>query len=75
MDNIIPNHKLLSRTELDTKTRQTPFSENSRHCEKKTKPNALLQNKSKQIHCLKTKTTTKLHSNVEIFNLQTYAGI
>ena len=26
MDNIIPNHKLL-RTELDTKKRQTPFSE------------------------------------------------
>ena len=25
MDNIIPNHKLLSRTELDTEKRQTPF--------------------------------------------------
>ena len=27
MDNIIPNHKLLSRTLLDTKKRQTSFSE------------------------------------------------
>ena len=48
MDNTIPNHKLLSRTELDTKTRQTPFSEKSRPWVKKTyysKPNALLQKK------------------------------
>ena len=36
MDNIIPIHKLLSRTELDTKKRQTPFSEKSRPCVKKT---------------------------------------
>ena len=42
MDNITPNHKLLSRTLLDTKKRQTSFSEKSRPCIKKpTKPNAL----------------------------------
>ena len=41
MDNIIPNHKLLSKTELDTEKRQTPFSVKSRRCVKKTKPNAL----------------------------------
>ena len=82
MDNIIPNHKLLSRTELDTKKRQMPFSEKSRPCVKKpTTPNALLQKKkqknkqSKQIRCLKTKATTKLQSNVKIFILQTYSEI
>ena len=52
MDNTIPNHKLLSRTELDTKMRQKPFSENNRPCVKKpTKPNALLQ-KRKQTYPL-----------------------
>ena len=35
MDNIIPNHKLLSRTELDSKKRPTPFNEKSRPCVKK----------------------------------------
>ena len=46
MNNIIPNHKLLSRTEVDTKKGQTPFSEKSHPCVKKpTKPNALLQTK------------------------------
>ena len=49
MDNIIPNHKRLSRTELDTKKRPTPFSKKSRPCAKKpTKPNALLQKKKKK---------------------------
>ena len=53
MDNIIPNHKLLSKTELDTKKRQTPFSEKSHPCVKKpTKPNALLQKKKKQTNLL-----------------------
>ena len=74
MDNIIPNHTLLSQTELDTKKRQTLFSEKSRPCVKKpTRPNALLQKKSKQIRNLKTKTTTKLHSNIKIFTLQMYS--
>ena len=46
MDNIIPNHKLLRGTELDTSKRQTPFSEKSCPSVKKpTKPNALLQKK------------------------------
>ena len=46
MDNIIPNHKLQSRTELDTKKRLTPFREKSCPCVKKpTKPNALLKKK------------------------------
>ena len=72
MDHIIPNHKFLSTTELGTKKRQPPFSERSRPCVKKTtKPNALLQKKSKQIRRLKTKTTTKLQSKVEVFILQT----
>ena len=31
--------------------------------------------KKKKIHCFKTKPTTKLHSNDEIFILQTYSGI
>ena len=67
MDKIIPNHKVLSRTELDTKKRQMPLSEKSRPWVKKPpEPNALLQKKSKQIRCLKMKTTTKLHSNVKI---------
>ena len=76
MDNI-PNHKLLRRTELDTKKRQTLFSEKSRPCVKKlTKPNTpFAKKKSKQIRCLKTKTITILHANVEIFILQTYSGI
>ena len=52
MENTIPNHKLLSRTELDAKKRQTSFSEKSRFCVKKpTKPNALLQ-KQKQTNPL-----------------------
>ena len=41
------------------------FSEKSRPCVKK----------SKQIRYLKTKTTTKLHSNVKIFILQMYSWI
>ena len=43
MDNIIPYHKLLSRTLLDTKKRRTSFSEKSRPCIKKKtyQPNAL----------------------------------
>ena len=72
MDGIIPNHKLLCRTELDTKKKLTPFSEKSRPSVKKTYPAKRTLQKSKQIRCLKTKTTTKLHSNIEIFILQTY---
>ena len=46
MEIIIPNYKLLSRTELDTAKRQTPFSEKSHPSVKKpTKPNSLLQKK------------------------------
>ena len=78
LDNITPNHELLAEQSLAFQ-RQTPFSEKSRPCVKKkpSKPNALLQKKkkSKQIRCLKTKTTTKLCSNVEIFILRTYSGV
>ena len=35
MDNIAPNHKVLSRTELDTKKRLTPFRKKSCPCVKK----------------------------------------
>ena len=67
--------KLMNRTELDTKIKRDrrPFSEKSGPCLKKTtRLNALLQKKK---HCLKMKATTKLHSNVEIFILQSYSGI
>ena len=46
MDDIIPNHQLLSRTKHDTKTRKTPCSEKS-PCTKK--------NLQSQTHFFKTK--------------------
>ena len=47
MDKIIPDQKLLSRTERDTKERQTPLSEKTRSCLKKTtKPKTRLQKKA-----------------------------
>ena len=73
MDNILPNHKLLSRTELDNKKRRTPLVKKSSLCKKKhTKPNALLQKKKQTNPPFKT--ITKLHSNIKVFILQTYSG-
>ena len=53
------------------------FSEKSRPCVKKIyKAKCTFEKKkSKQIRYLKTKTTTKLHSNVKIFILQMYSWI
>ena len=75
MDNIIPNNKLLSRTELDTKTRQTPFSEKSHPWAKKpTKPNALLEKKKQTNPLLEDENHNKI-TNDEILFLETYSGI
>ena len=75
-DNITPDHKLLSRTELDTIKKQTPFCEKSCPCVIKLLSQIHFSKKiSKQIRDLKMRSTAKLHSNVEIFFLQTYSGI
>ena len=71
---ITPNHKLLSRTELDTK-------ETRSHLEKKValvQKNLLCQmhfNKKQTNPLFGAKTKIKLHLNVEIVILQTYSRL
>ena len=52
LDTIIPNHKLLNGTDVDTKKRQTPFNEKSRPSVKKNLPS--------QMHFCKKKQTNPL---------------
>ena len=72
MDNILPNHRLLGRTELDSKKRQMPFSEKSRFCVKK--------NLLSQMHFCKKKTQTnplfedKNHSKITFKRQDFYAA-
>ena len=77
MDNIIPNHKLLSRTELETKKRQAPFSEKSRTCVKNLLSQMHFKKKTKkQTNPLfEDENHNKITFKRRDFILQTYSGI
>ena len=77
MDILNPITNFKAEQSLTLKRDRRPFSEKSCPCVKRNdecKPHPQ-KKRSKQIRCLKMKTTYNLHLNVEIVFLQTYSGI
>ena len=77
---IIPNHKLLSRTKLDTEKRDGHLESEKGHRGQKTKNKKETNYKAKYNSAKKANNPlledeSRLHSNAEIVFLQMYSGI